>query len=125
MHAYVFVYSQSKFKVGSNPLVRFQVGSTYIENTDTIAIDQQTEAAVVPGIYVISADADDAEPEISVVEGRRTIDYDQFLIKGKDSWPELIGGRSIDPDMRGRVLAKFPDLHDEDLEAYLEPRNAA
>jgi hypothetical protein len=118
MHAYVFVYSPSKFKVGAQPLVRFEAGGTYTEQQAVIS--SGTEGVVERGIYVIGSDAADMEPGISAVGAEIAVDFDQYTIRDKDPWPEIIGERSVvDPAMRTRVCTAFPDLLDEHLQQFL------
>lgn len=120
MHAFVFVYGQSKFKVGTSPLVRFEIGSTYSENMPAIAAEG--EGVVDRGIYAIGSDAAATAPEITSVGVQIAVDYDLFVVRGKDPWPTLIDpppGVQVDEAMRARVRGAFPTLLDEHLKAFL------
>lgn len=124
MLAYVFVYNDSSnFKVvGQHPLKAFQSGQSYAQMSPLIS--GGAEATLNRGIYAIWSDTTDVSQQL-LTQSSLTHDYDLYFVdvSGKDGWPWLIDERSrADPALRGRVRNAFPNLTDQDLMVYFDPR---
>lgn len=132
MIAYVFVYKRSTFKVGAHPLMRFATGVLYAEAD--VAIQEETEGTVDPGIYMVCSDSSDEAPTLHSSEQQNMVDYDVYVFAGKDPWPWIINpgsdsserravSQSVDPSLSMRVRAAFPNLTDDDLRQAMTERN--
>jgi hypothetical protein len=123
MIAYVFVYNSSSFKViGEHPLKAFQPGQSYAQMNPIIS--EGAEKMFDHGIYAIWSDAPDVSEQL-ITQSSITSDYDLYFVQvtDKDGWPWLIDERSkADPALRTRVRNAFPDLTDQDLMLYFDPR---
>lgn len=122
MLAYVFVYKSSSFKVvGEHPLKAFQPGQSYPQMSPLVSGGDQKELA--PGIYAIWSDAPDVSEQLIAQSSSSDYDLYNVNVSGKDGWPWLIDERSkADPALRTRVRDAFPNLTDQDLMLYFDPR---
>ena len=120
MLAYVFVYKSSSFKVvGEHPLKAFQSGQSYAQMSPHVSGGD--EKVLDPGIYAIWSDAPDVSEQL--IPQSSSSDYDLYNVSGKDGWPWLIDDRSkADPELRARVRNAFPNLTDQNLMLYFDPR---
>lgn len=129
MIAYLFVYTSSTFQVGAHELKRFVPG-VHFDKADT-AIPADTAGIADPGIYIVLSDNPEEDPTPQS-DQERTVDYDVYLVAGKDPWPWIVGpgdslaskavSADVDPELSTRVLASFPNLTDAQLAAAVTER---
>ena len=125
MITYFFVYAPSKFRVGGeHPLKRLESRLGYQSAGSVIEPGQ--EKVVDRGIYGIWSDGSNVLPEVAVLTGQLTVDYDQVDIEGggKDSWPSIVGTTessliATNDEQRQRITSQFPSLTDSDLQVFL------
>ncbi len=122
MLAYVFVYKSSSFKVvGEHPLKAFQSGQSYPQMSPLVSGGDQK--VLDPGIYAIWSDGPDVSEQLIAQSSSSDYDLYNVNVSGKDGWPWLIDERSkADPALRTRVRDEFPNLTDQDLMLYFDPR---